>query len=150
MRIAVIFIVFLLLAGGGGGWWYYANYMSQEAEMEIAAEAAEEEVVYEYVELAPVHLPMIDEKGLQQMVSLVIVLEVKDKVAADRIKKKEPRLVNAYLTHMYGNMNNSNVVKDGVLQMDSVRQRMDKITRYILEDEEINDVLVQMVNQRRV
>lgn len=150
MRIAVVLIVFLLLAGGGGGWWYYTNYMSQEAEMEVATEAAEAEIAYEYVELTPVHLPMIDKQGVQQMISLVIVLEVDDKETANRIKKKEPKLVNAYLTHMYGNMNNKRIVRDGVLQVEAVRQRMDKITRIILEDEEVHDVLVQMVNQRRV
>lgn len=152
MRIAVFLIAFLLLAAGGGGYWYYTTYMTEEAEMDVAAAAEEAEKKFEYVELMPVHIPMINREGLQQMVSLVIVLEVEDKAAADRIKGKEPRLVNAYLTHMYGNMNSRSIMRDGVLQVEAVRQRMEKITRYVLEDEDenIKDVLLQMVNQRRV
>jgi len=150
MRIAIILIAVLLLAGGGGGWWYYDNYMSEDAGVEMAAPDLAEEITYEYVELTPVHLPLIDARGVQQMVSIVIVLEVPDKLTADRIKQQEPKLVNAYLTHMYGNMNNNTIMKNGVLQVEAVRQRMDKITRHILEDEDVHEVLLQMINQRRV
>ena len=147
MRILIIIVAFLAVAGGGGGWWYYNN---QNAENEAQAAELEKDPELTYVELDPLHLPVITEKGVTQNISLIIALEVDSSDDADKVNANKPKLVDAYLSDMYGVMGQKKIMKDGVLQVDLVRKRLAYVTRKVLGEDVVSNVLLQLISQRKV
>ena len=106
MRKIIIAVVALLMLGGGGAGAYF--YFSQPAEASAGAAAVQEIAKghdekaqetkdghggghgtggTEFVELDPLVLPVIDNRGVTQTVSLVIALEVSTLEKVDQVKK---------------------------------------------------------------
>lgn len=167
MRMVLIAVVALLVLGGGGAGAYF--YFSKPAEAS-AGEAAKEVAAAhekgkdekkkgggghggggsEFVELDPLILPIIDSSGVTQTVSLVIALEVEDKVKAEEVKKLTPRLKDAYIQDMYGVLNKHAALKGGVVQVSAVKSRLTKITTDVLGEDMVSEVLLQVVQQRPI
>jgi flagellar protein FliL len=159
MRMIIIAAVAVLALGGiGAGAYYYFN--SSEAEASAPAAGGEhaqnsksegghgeEGSDVEFVQLDPLILPVVDNDGFTQVVSLVVALEVKaDK--KEEIKRLSPRITDAFIQDMYGEMNNQSALKDGVLQVHVIKQRLNKITQKLLGKDAVQDVLLQVVQQR--
>lgn len=169
MRKIIIAVVALLMLGGGGAGAYF--YFSQPAEAS-AGEAAADEIAKghdekakdakgghggghgtggtEFVELDPLVLPVIDNRGVTQTVSLVIALEVGTLEKVDQVKKLTPRLKDAYIQDMYGVLNNHAALKGGVVQVGAIKERLNKITADVLGEDMVDDVLLQVVQQRPI
>ncbi len=169
MRKIIIAVVALLMLGGGGVGAYF--YFAQPAEAS-AGEAAAEEIAKghdekakgekgghggghgsggtEFVELDPLVLPVIDNRGVTQTVSLVIALEVGSLEKVDQVKKLTPRLKDAYIQDMYGVLNNHAALKGGVVQVGAIKERLNKITADVLGEDMVDDVLLQVVQQRPI
>lgn len=105
---------------------------------------------YEYVELDPLILPIIDEYGVNQVVSLVVSIEVADAAAAEKVKKLSPRLKDAYIQDMYGILNRHAALKGGVVQVDKLKKRLNKVSRDVMGEDVVHDVLLQVVQQRPI
>lgn len=166
MRMILIAVVALLVLGGGGAGAYFyfskpAEASAGEAGKEVAAghEKGKDEKKKggghggggtEFVELDPLILPIIDNSGVTQTVSLVIALEVEDKVKAEEVKKLTPRLKDAYIQDMYGVLNKHAALKGGVVQVSAVKSRLTKITTDVLGEDMVSDVLLQVVQQRPI
>ena len=105
--------------------------------------------VSEYVKLAPLLLPIIDEDGIQQVVSMVVAIEVNGG-DADKIKKASPRLTDAYIQNMYGILNRHAALKDGIIQVNMIKARLNKVTTEVIGNEIEAEVLLQMVQQRPI
>lgn len=103
----------------------------------------------EYVKLAPLLLPIIDEDGIQQVVSMVVAIEV-DGIHVDQIKKVTPRLTDAYIQDMYGVLNRHAALKGGIIQIGVIKDRLNEITHEVLGDEIDTQVLLQHVQQRPI
>lgn len=170
MRKIIIAVVALLMLGGGGAGAYF--YFVQPAEAS-AGDAAADEIAKghdekakeakggaggghgsgggtEFVELDPLVLPVIDNRGVTQTVSLVIALEVGTLEKADEIKKLTPRLKDAYIQDMYGVLNSHAALKGGVVQVGAIKERLNKITADVLGEGMVEDVLLQVVQQRPI
>ena len=104
----------------------------------------------EFVELDPLVLPVIDNRGVTQTVSLVIALEVSTLEKVDQVKKLTPRLKDAYIQDMYGVLNNHAALKGGVVQVGAIKERLNKITADVLGEDMVDDVLLQVVQQRPI
>ena len=109
----------------------------------------------EYVELDPLMLPIVDDDGVSQVVNLVVALEVGDALAADKVKSLKPKLIDAFITDMYGVLNRHAALKGGVLQVGYIKDRLYKVSKDIVGyDEEdhalVNGVLLQVVQQRPI
>lgn len=155
--------VLLLLAGGGGGVYFY---FFQSAEASPGAEVGENheknkaekqakggghgEQSYQFVELDPLILPIIDKDGVTQVISLVIVLDLPNVGAAAEAKALSPRLKDAYIQDMYGVLNKHAALKGGVIQVDYIKQRLNKVSAEVLGKENVNGVLLQVVQQRPI
>jgi len=161
MRMVIIAAIALLMLGGGGAGAYF--YFSQPAEASAGAEAkASHEknkeakkgehgaATAEFVELDPLILPIIDQSGVTQTVSLVIALEVENAEQAAEVKKLTPRLKDAYIQDMYGLLNKHAALKGGVVQVGAIKERLNKITTEVLGPEKVNQVLLQVVQQRPI
>ena len=103
----------------------------------------------EYVKLDPLILPIIDEDGVYQVLSMVVVIEVGGVMDADKVKAKKPRLKDAYIQDMYGVLNEHAAIKNGVVQVSIIKKRLNNITHNIMGDVE-TEVLLQVVQQRPI
>jgi hypothetical protein len=60
------------------------------------------ESAIQFIELNPLILPIISERGVTQMVSLVVSVEVDSEEKANQVRKYQPRLTDAFLSDLYG------------------------------------------------
>lgn len=161
MKMAVIALVAVLLVGGGaaGAYFYFDKPAEaaggpvdevKKAEHEAKVEGAESAAVQEFVSLDVLVLPIIDDSGVTQTVTLVISLEVPDAATAEEVKRLSPRLKDAFIQDMYGALNRKNAMNKGVLQVSMVKDRLNRVSKKVLGEDKINDVLLQVVQQRSV
>ncbi|MBN8521262.1 MAG: flagellar basal body-associated FliL family protein [Alphaproteobacteria bacterium] len=162
MKIAIIGVLAVLLLGGGAaGAYFYFGKPAEAASTEAAEHAKVEKPAegedghapangVEFVSLDAIILPIVDERGVSQVVTLVISLEVPDAGAAADARTLSPRLKDAIIQDMYGVLSRKAVLKGGVLEVGKIKARLNEISARILGKENVNDVLLQVVNQRRV
>lgn len=115
-----------------------------------AGKSEKEEGGKEYVKLQPLMVPIIDNYGVSQIVSLVVSLEVDGVFAADKVKAMSPRLTDAYIQNMYGAMSESMGIKNGVIQVLYIKKRLNEVTEEVLGDDLHAEVLLQVVQQRPI
>jgi len=164
MKMAVIALVAVLILGAGaaGAYFYFdkpaeaaggpvdeAAKAEHEAKVEGAAEGAETPKE-QFVQLDPLTLPVIGDHGVTQTISLVISIEVPDVATAEEVKRLSPRLQDAYIQDMYGALNRKSAMTNGVLQVGPIKERLHRVSARVLGEEKINDVLLQIVQQRRI
>lgn len=155
MKLAIIGLIAVLILGGGATGAYF--YFAKPAEA-ASGEVAEHEKVVEtvaapevfFVNMDPLILPVIDEKGVSQVISLVITLEVPSQITSEEARRMAPRLKDAYIQDMYGVLSRQAAMKDGVLEVAKIKARLNQISARVLGDENVNDVLLQVVSQRRI
>jgi flagellar protein FliL len=156
MRLVIIAVIALLVLGGGGAGAYYyfnnqanasANAEAGKAEKEAKKAEHEKSKDVEYVRLDPLILPVIDKDGMTQVVSLVVAIEVANKHDTELVQRLVPRLTDAFIQDMYGVLG-KNAMKDGVIQIDYIKKRLNSITNKVLGQDIANDVLLQVVQQR--
>ncbi len=104
----------------------------------------------EYVKLDPLLLPIIDEDGVQQVVSMVVAIEVGGVSDADKVKAMRPKLTDAYIQDMYGILNRHAALKGGIIQVKMIKERLNKITDDVVGDDIDTEVLLQVVQQRPI
>lgn len=168
-KILMLVIVLLVLGGGGGGAYYYFVMMpaaAQAAEGGEGHEAGEDQAKKEgekaeegghgeksqseFVELDPLILPIVDNDGVSQVVSLVVAIEVSSPTSKDKVKAMSPKLKDAYIQDMYGMLNQQAAMKGGVVQVAMIKQRLNEVTNQVLGDDVAQDVLLQVVQQRPI
>ncbi len=162
MKVIMIGAVAVFLLGGGGAGAYFffnkpaeasANTLSEHEKAEAeAAKAAHNAMIKPaiYVELNPLILPIVDENGISQTVSLVVSVEVADQMTADQVKNLQPRLHDAFLQDMYGVLSRKAVMSGGVIQVDKIKERLQRVCQTVVGEGAVKDVLLQVVHQRRV
>ncbi len=115
-----------------------------------ASEEKKEGSGKEYVKMQPLMVPVIDNYGVSQVVSLVVSLEVDGVFEADKVKALSPRLTDAYIQNMYGAMSDNQGIKNGIIQVGYIKKRLNKITSDVLGDEVHAEVLLQLIQQRPI
>jgi flagellar FliL protein len=161
MKLAVIAILALVLVGGGaaGAYFYFdkpaeasAGPVDEVAKAEHDAKAAEGAAapVEQFVQLDPLILPLIGDSGVTQTISLVVSIEVPDEATAKEVERLSPRLKDAFIQDMYGALNRKGSMENGVLQVSPIKERLNKISVKVLGKEKVNDVLLQIVQQRPI
>ena len=103
-----------------------------------------------FVEMDPLMLPIIDGNGVSQIVNMVVALEVSSERNANKVRDMEPRIVDAYIQNMYGILSQQMAVKNGMLQVSVIKRRLKEITIDIVGDDIVKDVLLQILEQRRL
>jgi flagellar FliL protein len=160
----MLLVALLLLgAGGAGGYFYFeqtavASYGDEnmdaraaKAAEKLAAKSAEEKAKnLRFVEMDPIILPIIDATGVTQVVTLVVSLEVVGEKNAEYALQLSPRLKDAYIQDMYGVLNRKASMEGGVIKVEDLKERLNRISTKVLGEDKINDVLLQVVNQRPI
>jgi len=157
MKMIIMIVGALVVLAGGGACAYFYFMQPAEAsspegeEHEIAKKEEEDKPVhYEYVELDPLVLPIVDKSGVSQVVSMVIALELNELSAADEVRRLSPKLKDAYIQDMYGMLNEHAALKGGVIQVGYIKNRLNVISNEVVGGEKVNDVLLQVVQQRPI
>lgn len=164
MKLAVIAVLAIVLLGGGAAGAYF--YFDQPAvasggPMDEAAKAAHEAKtaaaaegaivpLQEFVQMDALLLPVIGENGVTQTVSIVVSLEVPDAATAEEVKRLSPRLKDAFIQDLYGALNRKDSMDKGVLRVAPLKARLNRISTKVLGENKVNDVLLQVVHQRRI
>lgn len=162
MKKLIVAVVALLLLGGVG----FAAYTYFGAPAEAAAvegdkdkvatkEQAEKDkaaadAAVAFVKMDSLVLPIVGKGGVSQVINLSITLEVKDELTAKEIEKLTPRLRDAFIQDMYGVLTQKSAMADGVVQVDFIKARLNKVTEKILGPDKVKDVLLQTLQQRKV
>jgi flagellar FliL protein len=152
----VLALLAVLILGGGGAATYF--YFKQPAEAAIGeseehqdakeAHGGKDAKHHEFVELDPLVLPIVDKNGVSQVVNIVVVIEVDDSKDKDHVLKLQPRLKDAYIQELYGVLNRHDTLKDGVVQVGTIKERLNQISHRVMGEGVVEDVLLQVVQQR--
>jgi len=160
MKIVLAALAAILVLGGAGAGAYFYFHQPAEAAVDASAEVKKEpehakkghgegeSEKSEYVTLDPLILPIIDKDGISQTVSIVISVEVSDKDKAEAVTDMVPRLKDAYIQEMYGVLNKQAALQGGVVQVGMIKERLNQITQRVMGEGVVNDVLLQVVQQR--
>lgn len=147
MKIVVIILLVIILAGGGAAGWFF--FLKEDPD------AATEEVVEElppsppvYVRFNPLQLPLIGDDGIEQVIDIIVALEVPDQAAADLVIAMAPRLNDAILRDLYGVLHTSRIMRNGIVNVSAVKQRIVTVTQNLMGEDVVSDALVQGVAQR--
>lgn len=168
MKLALVALVALLVLGGGaaGAYFYFSKPAEAAANADQAAHAEETKKEAKkddhgdghggpssnvsFVRMDPLVLPIIDGSGVNQVVSLVIVLEVDDQFIATEVRRLTPRLKDAYIQNMYGMLNRKASMEGGVLKVSDIKKRLNDVTDKVMGKGAVNDVLLEVVQQRPI
>lgn len=165
MKYVMILLLAVVLAGAGGAGGYFffqkqaiaslgnekATALKDKVKRDKAAKASKEEAKnLRFVEIEPIILPIIDSDGVSQVVTLIVSLEVDSVEKEDYVLQLKPRLKDAYIQDMYGVLNRKASLKGGVLKVDELKARLNRISAEVLGKNKVNDILLQAVNQRAI
>ena len=124
-------------------------FMAMPVSYAHAAEEKKEAASGEkdYVDLQPLSVPVINEKGLIQQVSVAVSLEC-PMGKRDQVNAFKPRLMDAYLRELYGALGSGRVMMQGnVVDIEAIKARLDKVTQKVVGPDLVSDVLLQSVYQ---
>ncbi len=151
MRLITLAIA-VLLPGGAFGTYMSAPHAHGTGPAAYAggkeAMRAAEVKNLRYVKIPPLYIPVIGEKGLSQNLSFSVVIEVADSEKANVAEAVKPLLTDAFIHDIYSVLDNSSGLRGGLVRVDVIKDRLNKSSRRILGDENVNEVLLEVVNQR--
>lgn len=162
MKTAFLALLAIMILGGGAAGAYF--YFGQSAEASIGETAehrdakdhdrsgktAEDSHGHKFVELAPLILPIVDNNGVSQVVNIVVVIEVDGDENEKMVLTLEPRLKDAYIQELYGVLNKHAALKGGVVQVGMIKDHLNRISQRVLGEGVIEEVLLQVVQQRPI
>lgn len=102
-----------------------------------------------YVHIDPLVLPVIGNKGVTEVVSLLVKLQVDDQRTVERVNSISPKLNDAYLRSLYGLIDRSVYRNGRFLDVTKIKNRLTKVTETMIGKDIVRDVLIQGVNQRQ-
>lgn len=103
-----------------------------------------------FVRLDPLVVPIMDADGVTQVISMVISLEVKDEEGAKKVEALKPRIKDAFITNMYGLLNQKAALENGVVKIGYVKKRLTDITTKVMGENVVDGVLLQMIQQNPI
>ena len=147
MKTLVIIVLALVLLGGGAAGWFF--FLKEDPD-HVAEEVVEElpPALPVYVRFNPLQLPLIGDDGIEQVIDIIVALEVPDDAAADKVIAMAPRLNDAILRDLYGVLHTSRIMRNGVVNVNAIKQRIVAVAQGIMGKELVSDALVQGVAQR--
>lgn len=101
-----------------------------------------------YVGMKPLLLPMITDRGAQQLVILKISLQVKGVSAAVEVQKVMPRIRSAILEEIYGGLGDGSLRRGNTLDIVAIKKRIGHTLKKMPQSENIVDILIQDLSQR--
>ncbi len=105
-----------------------------------------------YVDFKSIVVPVIKKNGSTGVIALSMMAEVKDQKTQDSVTHNMPKLRDAFIRALYGNLEGNRLVKeDGALDIDRNKSRLMKSAQYVMKDKsdvQIKDLLFQNIAQQ--
>lgn len=100
-----------------------------------------------YVHLAPMVMPIISDQGVEQLVTIVIDVEVKDFDVADSMHTNMPKVQDALMRALYGGLGQGSLRNGKLVNVDRIKSKATVALRDVLGDG-VREVLIQGIAQR--
>jgi flagellar basal body-associated protein FliL len=101
-----------------------------------------------YVRLQPILLPVINDKGAQQIVTMVIDIQVKDLDIADTIHNQMPRVQDTVLRALYSALSEDSSRNNPMVDIEVIKTRVFNSLDKMLGANVVDDILIQAIAQR--
>ncbi len=148
--ILVLVLGIALLGGAGyGGWTLYTTYYAPPEGEEAKAEEPPPKVPTSFVRLAPLVVPVIGPRKVEQFVTIVVTLEVIAE-KAPMVSARQPKVVDAFLTTLYGALDDKSVMNGNLVNIPAVKEKLTAAVTRVVGDGVVQTVLVQVVTQRNL
>ncbi|NBB82948.1 MAG: hypothetical protein GVY28_06025 [Alphaproteobacteria bacterium] len=144
-KLLLLVMVVLLLGGGGAGAWLF---LMQDNGAEAAEPPPPPDTPPVFVEFNPLRLPILGDDRVEQIVDIIVVLEVADQETADEVIAVAPRLTDAFMQDLYGELHVQEIAPNGTVDLRRIKRRLVDAANRTLGEGVVRDALVQMVNQR--
>lgn len=141
-RILSVFVLVFMMEAGSAAFIGHAAYAGGGGGAAVGGA--------EYVELDPLVLPIVGKNGVSQSVSLVVAIEVAKGGNSQKIRDMSPKLTDAYIQELYGMLNEHAALKGGVLQVGYIKKKLYMISKKVMGEDQVSDVLLQVVQQRPI
>jgi flagellar protein FliL len=156
-----------LLGGGGAGAYMYfqkpaeaavadgehageADHAAAESNDSGKGDGHGEDKGPTYVKLEPMVVPILDNDGVSQVISMVVTFEVKDDPTAAEVERLKPRIKDAFIQNLYGMLNQQTAMEKGVIKVAYIKKRLTDISEKVMGENKIKDVLLQTVQQNPI
>lgn len=172
-KIIMIVGILAVLAGGGAGGYFFFLQKPAEASLPADEHASVEEKPADdhaakgkdehgkddghgggagptFVRLDPLVVPIMDNDGISQTISMMIVFEVADEEAGKKLESLKPRMKDAMIQNMYGMLNQKAAMENGALRVGYVKERLNAVAQKVMGEGVVTDVLLQMVQQNPI
>jgi flagellar basal body-associated protein FliL len=104
-----------------------------------------------YVDFKSIVVPVIKKNGRTGVVALSVMGQVKDQKDQELVTQHMPRLRDAFIRALYGNMDDKKFTRqNGALDMEYIKERLLKTAGVVMKDKEnpIKDILFQNIAQQ--
>jgi flagellar basal body-associated protein FliL len=140
-----VFAALLLLAAtpafaGGGG---HGGGSGKKSELSAGEDGSR------YITMAPMILPVMNDSGIHEVVSVVVALEVKDQDQMDKVNRQVPKLKDAYMRALYGKLDGVAYRSGQFIDVNRLKVKITSVTEAVLGHGQVANVLIQGVNQRQ-
>lgn len=149
MRKLMAMVIALAFVGAiGAGSWAFMKHGDAIAAMLPERDVAEPDP--QFVDFDPILVPVIEDGQVTRHVTLQIMLQVSSQEVGDHLIDQAPRLNDAFLADLYGNLHEGSGVRDGVVNLDQVKRRLMSVSKSVVGEGKVREVLVQMVAERPI
>lgn len=104
-----------------------------------------------YVDFKSIVVPVIKRNGNTGVVALALMVQVKDEKAKDKVTGHMPRLRDAFIRSLYGNLESNDLLReDGALDIEHIKARLMRTAQLVMKDKDnpIKDLLFQNISQQ--
>ncbi len=103
-----------------------------------------------FLHLAPLTLPIINDYGAQQLVTMLIDLQMKALEPAQKMQKEMPRLKDAVLQALYGGLADGSMCNAQALDIPKIKTAIHDTINRVFGGDYVQEVLIQGVAQRKL
>ena len=130
-----------------------SGYFFPIMPISVANAASKPEVVTEkgpsFVKLPRVVLPIVYNQKIVQMVEVNLIAEVPDEAMADKVKENEKKIQSALFSALHGSLDESVGQRGEMVDINKVKRRAAKALATVVGKENVNDLLVDSIRQRK-
>ena len=102
------------------------------------------------VRIPAIEVPVVGANRVEQIITLVVVLQVEDNAAAERTSSRMPQINDALMTGLYAAIDEGLILRGELVDISAVKQTMLQIAARLLGKDMVKEVMVQTVLQRRL
>lgn len=102
-----------------------------------------------YIHLKPIVLPVISDKGAEQLVNIIVDLETKDYSTAESLNMNRPRVNDAIIRALYAGLSDASMRNSNALDIIRIKSGIRDTMNKTFGEGTIKDVLIQAVEQRK-